>query len=84
MSTLEIIAGAVLILASLVIILVVLAQDSKEQGLTSAIGGGYNESFFEGNKSRTKDAKLSRFTKVSAVIIFIVTLALNVLVSLRK
>ncbi|MGN0632782.1 MAG: preprotein translocase subunit SecG [Oscillospiraceae bacterium] len=84
MSTLEIIAGAVLILASLVIILVVLAQDSKEQGLTSAIGGGYNESFFEGNKGRTKDAKLSRFTKVSAVIIFIVTLALNVLVSLRK
>ena len=50
MSTLEIVAGVILILASIVIILVVLVQESKEQGLTSAIGGGYNESFYEGNK----------------------------------
>ena len=39
MSVIEIVAGALLIVASLVIILVVLAQDTKEQGLTSAIGG---------------------------------------------
>ena len=38
MSVIEIVAGALLIVASLVIILVVLAQDTKEQGLTSAIG----------------------------------------------
>ena len=44
MSVIEIVAGALLIVASLVIILVVLAQDTKEQGLTSAIGGGYNDS----------------------------------------
>jgi preprotein translocase subunit SecG len=73
----EITAGVLLIIASIVIILVVLAQDSKEQGLTSAIGGGYNESFYEGNKSRTKDAKLSRFTKISAVAIMVITLALS-------
>ncbi|MCD8095856.1 MAG: preprotein translocase subunit SecG [Ruminococcus sp.] len=79
MSIAEIVAGALLIISSLVIILVVLAQDSKEQGLTSAIGGGYNESFYEGNKSRTKDAKLSRFTKIAAVIICVVTILLNVL-----
>lgn len=77
----EIIAGSVLIAASLVIILIVLAQDSKDDGLTSAIGGGYNSSFFEGNKSRTKDAKLSKFTKAAAVLLFIVTLALNVIIS---
>ena len=46
MSVIEIVAGALLIVASLVIILVVLAQDTKEQGLTSAIGGGYNDSFY--------------------------------------
>ncbi len=84
MGTLEIVAGAVLILCSIVIILVVLAQDSKDDGLTSAIGGGYNESFYEGNKSRTKDAKLSRFTKISATLIFIVTLALNVLANMSS
>ena len=84
MSVLEIAAGAVLIVASIIIIAVVLAQESKEQGLTSAIGGGYNESFYGGNKSRTKDAKLSRFTKVSAAAIFIITLALNVIVAFKK
>lgn len=81
MKTIEIVAGAILIIASLIIILVVLAQESKEQGLTSAIGGGYNESFYEGNKGRTKDAKLSKFTKFSAALIFIITLAMNVIVS---
>lgn len=80
----EIIAGAVLILCSLVIVLVVLAQDSKDDGLTSAIGGGYNASFYENNMARTKDAKLSRFTKFSAVLIFVITLALNVLSNFNK
>ena len=84
MSVLEIVAGVVLILCSIVIILVVLAQDSKDDGLTSAIGGGYNESFYEGNMSRTKDAKLSRLTKISATLIFIITLALNVIVHVKK
>ncbi|SDA23223.1 preprotein translocase subunit SecG [Ruminococcus sp. YE71] len=84
MSVIEIVAGAVLILCSIVIILVVLAQENKDDGLTSAIGGGYNESFYEGNMSRTKDAKLSRITKVSAALIFIITLALNVIVHIKK
>ncbi len=84
MGVLEIVAGAVLILCSIIIVLVVLAQESKDDGLTSAIGGGYNESFFEGNQSRTKDAKLSRLTKVSAALIFIITLALNVIVHIKK
>lgn len=84
MGTIEIAAGIVLVLCSVVIILVVLAQDSKDDGLTSAIGGGYNESFYENNMSRTKDAKLSKFTKVAAALIFIVTLALNVIVNITK
>ncbi len=84
MGTLEIIAGVVLILCSIVIILVVLAQDSKDDGLTSAIGGGSNASFYENNMARTKDAKLSRFTKVAATLIFIITLALNIIANFSK
>ena len=84
MSTLEIVAGVILILASIVIILVVLVQESKEQGLPSAIGGGYNESFYEGNKGRTKDAKLSKFTKIAAALIFIITIATNIAISFTK
>ena len=84
MGVLEIAAGALLILSSVIIILVVLVQESKEQGLTSAIGGGSNESFYERNTGRTRDAKLSRITKVCAVIFFIVTLAVNIISTISK
>ncbi|MDE6150218.1 MAG: preprotein translocase subunit SecG [Ruminococcus sp.] len=84
MSGIEIVAGILLILASLVIVLIVLVQESKEQGLTSAIGGGANDSFYGKNSSRTRDAKLSRFTKVAAVIFFIVTLVVNIIVAVQK
>lgn len=84
MSGIEITAGILLILASLVIILIVLVQESKEQGLTSAIGGGSNDSFYGKNSSRTRDAKLSRFTKVAAVVFFIVTLVVNIIVAVQK
>ncbi|MCD7741306.1 MAG: preprotein translocase subunit SecG [Ruminococcus sp.] len=84
MSTIEIVAGAVLLLCSLIIVLVVLAQDSKDDGLTSAIGGGYNESFYEGNKGRTKDAKLSRITGLATGLIFVITLVMTVLINVIK
>lgn len=64
MSVIEIVAGALLIVASLVIILVVLAQDTKEQGLTSAIGGGYNDSFYGKNCSAQVKRRLSRSRKL--------------------
>lgn len=77
MSVVEIVAGIVLLIASIFIVLIVLVQDSKEGGLTSAIGGGSNESFFGRNSSRTKEAKLSRITKVMATIFFVVALVVN-------
>lgn len=78
MSIIEIAAGILLALASLVIILVVLVQDSKDDGLTSAIGGGYNDSFYGKNTGNTRDAKLNRLTTTCTVILFIVTLAVSI------
>lgn len=80
----EIIAGVLLIIASLIIILVVLSQESKEQGLTSAIGGGANDSFYENNMGRTRDAKLNKITRFAAIIFFVVTLVVNILAAIRK
>ncbi len=82
MSVVEIVAGSLLILVSLILILIVLSQESKDQGLTSAIGGGYNESFYGKNGANTKDAKLSRLARVCSIILFIVTLAVNIVVSI--
>lgn len=84
MSTPEIVAGVLLIIAGLIIIMVVMAQESKEQGLTSAIGGGSNESFYEKNTGRTRDAKLSKFTRNAAIVLFLVTLAVNIFANIKK
>lgn len=84
MGVAEIVAGVLLIIAGLVIILVVLAQETKEQGLTSAVGGGSNSSFYETNMSRTRDAKLSKFTRNAAIIMFVVTLAVNIMSTIKK
>lgn len=83
MSVIEIVAGSVLILVSLIIVLIVLSQESKDQGLTSAIGGGYNDSFYGKNTGNTKDAKLNRLMKVSSVLLFIVTLAVSIIYQIK-
>ena len=82
MSVMEIVAGSVLIFVSLVLVLIVLSMESKDQGLTSAIGGGYNESFYGKNGKSTKEAKISRIARVCSIILFIVTLAVNIIVSI--
>lgn len=79
MSKLEIGAGIVLAIVSVIIILIVLVQESKEQGLTSAIGGGYNDSFYGKNSGNTRDAKLNRLTRNSAIVLFIVTIAISII-----
>ena len=73
----EIIGGALLILC-IIIVAVVMGQETKDQGLTSAIGGGYNESFYGRNMAHTKDAKLSRFTRNTAILMVIITIAMNI------
>lgn len=77
MTVIEIISGILLLICCVAISLIVLIQDSKEQGLNSAIGGGSNDSFYSTNKNRTRDAKLSRITKIAAIILFVVTLVVN-------
>lgn len=62
-----------LIVASLVMIGLVLSQDSKSSGLGSSFGGN-TDSFYGRNKSKTKEARLSFFTKVLAVVIAVLSI----------
>ena len=52
---------------ALFLIIVVVAQESKQPGMGSAIGGGAEGMM--GGKSRGKDAVLSKFTVVLGIII---------------
>ncbi|HCJ40349.1 preprotein translocase subunit SecG [uncultured Ruminococcus sp.] len=79
MSPIEIGAGVVLALCSVIIVLVVLVQESKDDGLTSAIGGGYNDSFYGKNTGNTRDAKLNRMTRSAAIVMFILTIAVSII-----
>lgn len=60
---------------SVVLIIVVLLQKSKQAGLSGAVAGG-NETFFGKNKGRTVDAMLKKLTGLFAILFIITSLAL--------
>lgn len=66
------------LLAALVLILIVLFQSGKSQGLSGAIGG-VADSFLAKNKAKTIDAKLARATKWFGAVFLVLTLILLIL-----
>ena len=73
MNVWEIIGGAVMILMSIAIVLLVTLQESPKGTGVSALSGG--DSYYNRNQGRTLDAVLSKFTKYLAVAFFVVTVA---------
>ena len=65
--------GAVLILASIIITIVVLMQEGRSQNLSGAIAGGA-ETFLGKSKGRTIEAKLEKITKWLIVAFFVIVL----------
>ena len=61
--------GAVLIVFSIVITIVVLMQEGRSQNLSGAIAGGA-DTFLGKSKGRTIEAKLERITKWMIVVFF--------------
>lgn len=84
MSIIEIVGGVMLLISSIFIIAITLLQENKQQGMTSAIGGASNDSFYGRNKSRTREAKLAQFTKIMVAVFFIVTILVNLLPAILK
>lgn len=64
-------------LLALLLIVVVLLQPSKADGLKGFVTGT-TETFFSKNKSRTKEALLSKSTVVLSVLFAACTIALNI------
>jgi preprotein translocase subunit SecG len=75
MSIIEIVGGIILLITALLIIILCLMQDSKQdQNMTSAITGGTYDSAFSRNEGNTKEAIMKKWTKWLTIIFFIVTL----------
>lgn len=82
MSVLEIVSGVVLIFASISIILMVLFQDSKGNGLSGAIGGG--EMMMGESRMRSNTAILAKYTRYAGIVFFVCTLLVGVFSVIAK
>lgn len=75
--------GGILIAASILIVILVMLQQSRQAGLSGAIAGG-SDSFYEKNKGRSKEARFAFYTKILAVVFFVTTLVAVVLFAFLK
>ena len=68
------------LLAALVLILIVLFQSGKSQGLSGTIGG-IADSYMSKGKARTIDAKLAKATKWVGAVFVVLTLVMDCMVA---
>lgn len=69
------VGGIVLLVVSVLIILLTLAQDQKQdQNMTSAISGGSYDSHFSKNEGSTKEAILKKWTTWLSIIFVVMVL----------
>lgn len=66
-------------IVAIVLIVVVLAQPSKTNGLSGLVSGGGGDTFYSKNKSRTSEALLSRITVISSIIFAALCMVQNII-----
>lgn len=67
-----------LVIVSLTLIVSVLMQPSKTNGLSGFIGGG-SETFFSKNKTKTYESMLARVTVITSILFAGIVIALNLI-----
>ena len=80
MNAVLIVITVVQLLVALALILIVLFQSGKSQGLSGAIGG-IADSYMSKGKARTIDAKLAKATKWVGAVFIVLTLVLDCMVA---
>ena len=78
MLAIEYIIGALVMLVSIVIIAVVILQPGHRHGINGAISGGA-DTFLSKNKARDFESFLAKWTKVIALVFFILAIVANVI-----
>ncbi len=68
------------LIAALALILIVLFQSGKSQGLSGTIGG-IADSYMAKSKARSMDAKLAKSTKWLGAVFVVLTLILNCMIA---
>ncbi|MDE6729288.1 MAG: preprotein translocase subunit SecG [Oscillospiraceae bacterium] len=79
----EIVCGAIVLLVCILIVILCMMQDQKQdQNMTSALGGGSNDSFYKNNESNTRDVALQKLTRNLGIIAVLILIAMNIVVPL--
>ena len=73
----EIVVGALVLLLSIIMIIVIILQEGHQAGLGAVTGGA--DSFLSRGKARTADAIFARVTRFCAIIFFVLVVLLNAL-----
>lgn len=76
MTGLQITGSIIMMILSVAIIALVLAQKDKQANLSGAISGGDSSSgFFDKTKGKHKEAVLEKGTRILAILFFIIAIA---------
>ncbi len=78
MATLNIILTSILVLCSIVMIAVVLMQQTKSSGLGGAFGGD-SQSFSARGQAASKEAKLQKITVYTAIAIGVLAITIMII-----
>ena len=73
----EIIVGALVLIFSVIMIIVIILQEGHDSGLGTITGGA--DSFLKRGKAKTADALFARVTKYCAIVFFVLVVLLNAL-----
>lgn len=77
MNAFQIIGGILLLISSILIIITVAMQESKQRGLSGTIAGSSSDSYFGRNRAHTREATLAKVTKICAIVFIVVTIIVN-------
>lgn len=75
--TIRIVLMGLFVLVSIVITVLVLMQESKQNGLSGTISGAA-DTYWGKNKGRSMEGKLVMFTKILAVAFILIAVILNI------
>ena len=74
----EILLGSILFVTSVILVVIVLMQEGRSDGLGAIAGGA--ETFLGKNKGRTMEDKLVKITKIVASVFFVLSLVATLIV----
>ena len=84
MSVFEYVTGALLLVVSIVLTIIILAQKDRASTSANAFQADASDSFFSKHSSRSKEATMSRITKILSVALFVLAIAINIFINVTK